>query len=352
MRIVIPVLGSFGKAGGWRVLSQLANFWIDKDHEVCFLVHLSSSAPYFPTKARVEYYDNAGKIFQESDLKYKLPKLGALILRNSLKKAIDKVSADVLLANHSFTAYPVKNSINKARKFYYIQAYEPDYYYKKTIKDFIYKRVSRNSYLLGLDMIVNAPLYLNYREIQTDKFVFPGLDMQVFKPHQRIKNSDTYILGTIGRLEEYKGTKYIIEAFKKLRRELGNKIELHIAFGEDSLSNIDGIKIFIPNGDQELASYYNSLDLYICAGTIQMDAVHYPVIEAMACKVPVLTTGYLPSDKNNSWSIPVKNSEIIEHKVKEIINSNTQDKVSKAYEDIQVFSWEHVSGKMLDFFKN
>ena len=52
MNIVIPLLG-FGKAGGYRVLSMLANEWILLGHEVYFIVPDDSSYPYFPTKATI-----------------------------------------------------------------------------------------------------------------------------------------------------------------------------------------------------------------------------------------------------------------------------------------------------------
>ncbi|WP_374449224.1 glycosyltransferase family 4 protein [Cloacibacterium normanense] len=350
MKILIPILGTFGKAGGWRVLSQLANYWLKEGHDVSFLVHKSSANPYFPTAAGLIYYDNEGKISSAPDTSESLPKFGAIILRSALRKAVDKVSADVLLANQSFTALPVAKSKNPARKFYYIQAYEPDYYYKQNVKDFIYKNISRSSYKLPLEKIVNSPMYLNYKEIQTDKFVFPGLDLDVFKPVKHMTKSDIYILGTIGRLEEYKGTSYIVESFKNLRAELGNSIELHIAFGDPSLTQIDGIKIFNPRGDEELAAYYNSLDAYICAGTIQLGAVHYPVIEAMACKIPVITTGYLPADSTNAWIIPVRDSEAITKAVKKVKEEDVEEKVEKAYHDIQIFRWEQVAAKMLNYF--
>lgn len=350
MKILIPLVGGFGKAGGWRVLSQLANKWIEQGNIVVFLVHKKTNSPYFPTKAKIIYYDNSGAVVHNSDSSYKSPLLGALKMRVALKKALDKQTADIVLATHSFTAEPISLSKINAKKFYYVQAYEPDYYYKKSLKEIIYKRISKKSYALGLNIIVNAPMYLSYKEINTDMFVYPGLDLSNFKPIER-KQNGKIILGTIGRLEEYKGTKYIVEAFRNLRKEFGDKIELHMAFGDARLSNEDGISIVIPNGDQELAAYYNSLDMYICAGTIQLEAVHYPVIESMACKIPVITTGYQPADESNSWKIPIKNSEQMGMMVKEVLNSDTFKKVDKGFNDIQIFDWQIVSNKMLNFFK-
>ncbi|MBV8328642.1 glycosyltransferase family 4 protein [Chryseobacterium sp.] len=351
MKIIIPLLGGFGKAGGWRVLSQLANYWMKSGAEVVFLAHKSTEKPYFPTAAEIIYYTNDGVLDTVSESGYPFPKLGALSLRRSLKKALNRMEADVVLATHSFTAGPVRKSAIRAKKFYYVQAYEPDFYYKNSLKEKIYKIISRKSYGLGLKTIVNAPMYLDFNEIKTDMYVFPGLDLDNFKGWPK-KKGTKFILGTIGRLEEYKGTSYVVEAFRELRKEFGVDIELHMAFGDQSLAGEEGIVLITPQGDAELAEYYNSLDIYLCAGTIQLEAVHYPVIESMACQVPVITTGYLPADHTNAWMVPVKNSSAIAEKVRQVLKEDVIPKTEKAHEDIQIFKWENVSSKMLEYFKN
>ena len=57
---MIPLSG-FGKAGGYRVLSNLASKWVEMGHEVTMLVHYSSLPVYFPTKAKIIWIDNLGK---------------------------------------------------------------------------------------------------------------------------------------------------------------------------------------------------------------------------------------------------------------------------------------------------
>jgi len=351
MKIIIPLVGTFGKAGGWRVISELANHWISAGHEVVFFSHIKSDGPYFPTKARVFYFDNSGKLFDDFDPNHAKNIWGPFGIRKTLRKILDKQKADIVLATHCFTAHPVKHSNIQAKKFYYVQAYEPEYYYQKDIKTRIYKRVSINSYHLGLDIIVNSPMYLNYKDIKADKFVFPGVDFNIFKPAPK-KIQKKVILGTIGRLEAYKGTSYVLDAFRLLRKELGEKIELQIAFGNESLKNEDGVVLLVPQGDIELAAFYNSLDIYICGGLVQLEAVHYPVIESMACKIPVITTGYLPSNDQNSWKVPIKNAEKIQEKVQEILENKdlVTSKVERAFIDVQQFESKTVAEKMLNYF--
>nr|WP_314494015.1 glycosyltransferase family 4 protein [uncultured Chryseobacterium sp.] len=352
MKIIIPVLGVFGKSGGWRVLSKLADHWMEFGEEVEFLVFENTDTPYYPTKSKIRYYDSSGNIKDYSNTRIKKPFLAYLRLQSALTKALDKLEADVVLANHSLSAYPVKKSRIKAKKYYYVQAYEPDFYYKNNLKDFIFRWISKKSYHLGLRIIVNAPMYLDYKEIKTDMFVFPGLDLQNFKPLEKKIREKKIVIGTIGRSEEYKGTKYILEGFQKVWDKLEEKVELRIAFGERELEIQDGVKIVNPHGDIKLAEYYRSLDMYICAGTIQHNAVHYPVIEAMACKIPVITTGYLPSSEENSWQVPVRNPDAIATRIFELINEETSSKTERAYKDIVIFDWQKIAQKMLQYFKS
>lgn len=59
MRILIPMLG-FGRAGGYRVLSELANVWLRAGHDVAFAVPATSEVPYFPTEATIHWLDGKG----------------------------------------------------------------------------------------------------------------------------------------------------------------------------------------------------------------------------------------------------------------------------------------------------
>lgn len=353
MKIIIPILGNFGNSGGFRVLSKLANYWIAGGNEVSFLVYVNSEPPYFPTTADVLYYNKKGKLVSKDQKDASLPLLRMFQMRIAMQNALDNCNADVVLANHCLTALPVKKSVIKAKKFYYVQAYEPEYYYRKTFKDFILKKISKNSYNLGLDIIVNADMYKNYANLHSTKVVYPGIDLEVFRPALNEKSdNDKIIIGTIGRLEEYKGTAYVIKAFQLLRQELGERVELHVAFGEEVMGNIEGVTVFYPNGDDNLADYYRSLDIYVCAGTVQLDAIHYPVLESMASKIPVITTGYYPATIVNAEIVPIRDAEAIKQKLLKIISDKDDVKINKAFEDVKQFEWTQIANKMLNYFKN
>lgn len=354
MKILIPLVGTFSKEGGWRVLSELANYWINLGHEVLFLSHQRYIKPYFPTNAKIIFYNNKGEISDKGDLRYPLPFGGPFRLRRLLKSALDKLEADVVLATQHFTVDPIKQSSIKAKKFYYVQAYEPEFYHKGPLRYHIYKIIAKNSYKKGLTIIVNSPMYLDYKGIKSDKVIYPGLNLDLFYPNQFKIKRDVFILGSIGRIEVYKGTGYILDAFKILRKELGEKIELHLAFGDKDWENIDGVTVHFPKGDQQLADYYRSLDCYICAQYLQLDAVHYPVIESMACGIPLITTGYYPSNDLNSWKISPQNPEDIVSKVKTVM-LNPQEASKKAEiakKAVYMFNWQDIANKMIVYLSS
>jgi glycosyltransferase involved in cell wall biosynthesis len=79
-------------------------------------------------------------------------------------------------------------------------------------------------------------------------------------------------------------------------------------------------------------------------------------MEAMACGIPVITTGYIPAslERNNSWIVPINDPQAISNAVREIIKNTDvrNERILNANKDIQDFSWEAVSEKMLNIFKD
>jgi glycosyltransferase involved in cell wall biosynthesis len=353
MKILIPVI-EFGNAGGYRVLSNLANEWTKMGHSVDFLSPIASIRPYFPTVASIYWVNKDGAMCTEADLIH--PKGYKFWHRwKALRKGIENLpdNYDIILANHSLTAFPVVRADVLAKKFYYIQAYEPEYgMLNGSLSHKTLSLISRQSYNLNLVKIVNASIYKNYKNIVTNKVVLPGLDLGVFYKKEFTKAGECIKVGCVGRVEPYKGTSFVLDAFKILRAEMSN-IELHIAFGDQQLHGAyEGVFVNTPGSDSELADFYRSMDIIVAPGTIQLGAVHYPVIEAMACGTPVITTGYYPAEENNAWIVPVKDAEAIVKEIKNVVadDNERKRKIDKANDDVQIFKWEMVASKMINYF--
>ncbi|UBM57640.1 glycosyltransferase family 4 protein [Marinilongibacter aquaticus] len=306
MRILIPIL-DFTKSGGFRVLSYLADGLIEKGHDVTFLCS-GLAEPYYPTKAKVIYTPSKYGLKPES-LFSKLCCLTMALI------SARKHEYDLVVANHSFTTIPIVLSSFRAMRFYYIQAYEPDYYrLKKGLFSWILCQASKVSYHLSFFQIVNAEIYVRYKSIRAIGVVPPGVNLEIFNSRGRKEYGEKkIIIGSILRGEESKGSKYIIEAFRELknkRPEIGWKFAF---VDERFLNKIYGAEIVNPHGDESLSEYYKGLDIYISAGVSQFGAIHYPVIENMACGTLVITTPYYPANGSNSIIIePFSSSKIVE----------------------------------------
>jgi glycosyltransferase involved in cell wall biosynthesis len=347
LRILIPSL-VFGRSGGFRVLSRLGSEWCRMGHEVTFMVPATGGEPYFPTDAKIIRVDSAGIVpaaAPVSSARHSGP-LAAF----SLYKGLAQVGRDfdVILLNHSFTVLPgVMAPTGDARLFYYIQAYEPDYYAGQPLNWL----AAKLTYYLKTIRIVNAPIYQHYKGIRARYVVPPGIDLDNFhvKPALADWGPDSEVtIGCIGRSEPDKGIRFALEAFEKLAA-LDPRYRMRVAYG--NLPNgwsHPNLEIIVPANDGELADFYRSLDVLIAPGTVQHGAVHYPVLEAMSCGTPVVTTGYSPADETNAWLVENRSSDSIVRAVHALV-ANPQEaltRVHRGLESVKRYSWSNVALEM------
>ena len=356
MKILIPILG-FGRAGGYRVLSKLANELIQSGHSVDFLCSENSGNPYFPTLAKIKWIDKKGLITGNKSESGK--KDNAFSIQKNLTKALSKIPKDyydVIIANHSLTIYPIRRAGLIYKTLYYVQGYEPDFYNLSAgLKCKILAYFSSLTYKMKIFTVVNAEIYLKYKKLKSSRILYPGIDFDLFYPKEQkeisIQNNDKIIIGTVGRLEPYKGTRYIVEAYKKLKKKYP-QIQLHVAFGNYiDFKNEKDIYCFQPDGDEALGRFYRSLDYYICAGYTQMGAFHYPVAEAMSCGVPVITTHYYPANQSNAWLTSPRNTGeiVIQFESAQTNPFQKEKKIQQALKDVKQFEWPLV-GKQLNYY--
>ena len=313
--------------------------------------------PAFPTDARILWSDLRGKLSEAAPTEGP-PRPGWMGLRfmRSVYAGLRRIGRDqdVILANHSLTTWPVWAArTGRARLFYYIQAYEPEYY---QLEGHPVKRLlAALSYRLPLRQIVNGPLYLDYKGIAAEGVVPFGIDLEIFSfkgPPRPLADADEIVLGCIGRSEPAKGTPYVLEAFEKLWAK-DKRYRLRVAYGNlpEGWSH-PALEIVTPAGDSGLAAFYRSLDILIAAGTVQHGAPHYPVLEAMASGTAVVTTGYMPANDGNSWLARNRDSDSLAEKVEEIVaGAGHEARVMRARDDVVDFAWDRVAAKMIEIFE-
>lgn len=359
MRILIPIIG-FGRAGGYRVLSELANHWIALGATVDFLVDYRSESPYFPTRGGIRRFGRNGWEVPSGLATGRFEASGnAVSIFLGMWRALRRLAPeyDVVLANQSLTAWPVALApcprSGRRGRVYYIQAYEPDYYlFERGWKARVLGVLSATSYRLPLRRVVNAPIYLRYRGIRSEHWVPPGLDDTIFTRRGKMPGADgaAWTIGVIGRREPAKGTADALAAFEQLARRWPS-VHLKVAYGNlpQGWSHPRAV-VVVPANDAELAAYYRSLDVMLAPGTLQLGACHYPVIEAMASGVAVVTTGYLPADETTAWIVPVHAPESIAATVEQIMLTDPGQlagKLDRAASAVEPFTWSAVASRFL-----
>ncbi|MDB5797081.1 MAG: hypothetical protein JWP36_983 [Paucimonas sp.] len=354
MKILIPILG-FGRAGGNRVLSQLANEWIRAGHEVRFLCPTSSGHPYFPTAAGILWCTPHGRVLPSMPAAQRYGGVRNLV---ALFRGLRQVGReyDVILANHSLTAWPVAlANAPGARKTYYIQAYEPELYLMRResrAKAFFTAALAAMSYHLPLQRIVNAPLYCRYRNLRAGDAVPPGLDLSLFHPGARardLENADEIVLGCIGRVQVEKGTIYAVRAFEALYAR-DRRYRLRIAYQAPPGWSHPACEVVVPANDAELAMFYRSLDVMIAPAIGQHGAPHYPVLESGASGIPVVTSAYLGATRDTAWMAESTSPDSIAKAVEALVSQAglRESRKDRFLALVDEFAWSRVSARMLE----
>jgi glycosyltransferase involved in cell wall biosynthesis len=157
-------------------------------------------------------------------------------------------------------------------------------------------------------------------------------------------------VGCIGRTEPTKGTRDVFDGFQ-IAVARGFRGTLKVAYGgpEHPVLNSPLCQVVVPKNDLELGEFYRSVDVIIAPGTVQLGAVHYPVLESMASRVPVINTGYAPSDESNSWIVPVHAPESIADTLIEMSRQPALrlSRAERAVQAVKSFAWETVSADFI-----
>lgn len=349
MKILI-VTNGLTRAGGMRVISNMANEMAALGDDVSILCP-DGSEPYYPINAKIIYFETS-----KMCSRYIKELLRPFEIYWTLRKERNKFN--IILATHNSTALPVWQATkDKKNGFYYIQAYEPDFYTRKPFS-FYFKLIAKTSYKLNLIRIVNSNLYLNYNEIKAKYLVEPGIDLNIFTTQNNIeKSSDIISIGCIGRHTPWKGTKEIVQAFLLAREQLkechGIDIVLNIAFEipanlvkEKNLF----INVFQPHGDNNLSDFYKRNDIFIATGLLQDGAFHYPCMESLASGCIVISN-YSPASAEDSYFL----KEVTMEKIYSALMTAVLDKVNGREKKVlkgvvEKFSWANQAKKMRDIF--
>ena len=176
--------------------------------------------------------------------------------------------------------------------------------------------------------VISDKLYDIYSNLEGYKkpygIIINGVNTELYKTKnlERFKNrkKGKIILGWSGNskwgsdiLEDSKGVHTILlPTVEKLKQE-GYDIELKMA------DKVNGI---IPV--EKMPDFYNSLDIYVC--TAKTEGGPNPIIESMACGVPIISTDvgfvkYITGEKQHKFILEERSIECFENKIKQLYNN-------------------------------
>ncbi|MDD5669776.1 MAG: glycosyltransferase family 4 protein, partial [Candidatus Omnitrophica bacterium] len=118
----------------------------------------------------------------------------------------------------------------------------------------------------------------------------PAIDLAVFSPEKKESaNSSCMIIGTVGRGGGTKGYDYFLKAIENLECSL--KIKILIVSPDKKGIVVPGkfpAELIEGSNERVMADFYNRCDVFVLSSLAE--GFPLPVLEAMACGCPVITT--------------------------------------------------------------
>lgn len=303
---------------------------------------------------------------------YKLFKLGLGIPLNFFIR-----KPDVILFTN-FVCFPIFGS--KTIVVVYDLSYKryPQYSDEKNqlfLNKFVPEAIRKADHIITISENSKKEIIKFYNVLpETISIIYPSFNKKLFSPKSRpevrkIKEKyripNYYFLFT-SSLEPRKNVKRIVEAYHSLPREAKDKYSLVLAGGkgwqdEGIWKTIDkaqksGDKIittgYIP--EEDLPALYSGAFIFLYPSIYEGFGI--PILEAMVCGVPVLTsnTSSMPEVGGNAafYVNPQETEEIKNGILKILQDKDLREKMIEAgFKQINKFSWEDSAEKLVKIFE-
>lgn len=220
---------------------------------------------------------------------------------------------------------------------------------------------------------------MKYAKLGAFAIVPPGVDTDKFQRRSSSKTDiDTLpagvtgklILFTLGRLVEWKGHRYLIDAVRMVK----DKLKVHLLIGgegtlrhelnklvreydiEDSVTFLDHIPGNLMN------TYYSLADIYVQPSIIDKDGttegLGVTILEAMACETPCIGSrvGGIPdiiSDGENGFLVNPADSEQLAEKITLLLkDKDLREKIGRKGRKFveENYSWSAKAGELMEFY--
>ncbi len=278
MRVVFPLLG-LGSFGGVRKIVELANGLAERGVEVWLLYPEGRGQTPFFIDERVKR-----RVVKGKNRLFALLQLAFILAREFRRRG------DVVVANFWPTAYLFPFS---KYMLYFVQDVESRFYRNPFLK-----LAAAMTYFFPIKRFTYNPALA--RRTRCRYVITAGVDLSRFFPEpDPLLKSDKKALMYMPRDERRKGMDLFERAVEMLKGRYD--FEVWLVGGPEDLSTSLSVPIkrFYPKGDEELRRIYSSADLFVLSS--RSEGLGFPVLEALACGVPVVATRV---DGAEVWSLP------------------------------------------------
>jgi glycosyltransferase involved in cell wall biosynthesis len=199
-----------------------------------------------------------------------------------------------------------------------------------------------------------------------------GVDTNIFRPYNVLKDKKMFQILSVGYLIERKGFEYLINSINEILK-IHDNVKLKIV-GTGPLENqikkqikelkLEGTVEILGNvSEEELLDLYNSSEIFVLPSIVDSqgntEGLGVVLLEAMACKVPVIASniGGIPDivhDKVNGTLVPEKDVLELTRAIDEMIKHEEFRKsmALNGYEMVKGhFSWEQIAKDYIDIYK-
>ncbi len=216
-----------------------------------------------------------------------------------------------------------------------------------SISDFTKKELIEK---FGIDKKKIKTVYLGY-----DKKIFREKNKNKTRKKLGLEKEKTYLLN-VGSEEKRKNVNELLKAVKDMDLTL-------IRIGEQRTEtkkliekeNINNVLYINDVSEQKLSDYYTAVDLSVFPSGYE--GFGLPILEAMACSSPVLTTNQASIPEitgKNPISIEKINESEIKEKIKTVLtNKSLQKSIKrKGLKQAEKFSWKKCAKKTLEVYES
>ncbi len=342
------VLPHIRLAGGVKVVFEYANRLQEKGHDISVIYPIFPGTKWYNVRKLVGTILGAIRNLERGnqvgwfDLKVNLIRVPTLSERYI-------PDADIIIATWWETAYYVNRyRSNKGKKLYLIQHYE--------VWGGPKEKVDRTYYELGLYNVVISSWLKNILEnlgAKVEAVILNGVNLKEFYPEYIERNDNKIRLLMPYRREKWKGVKDGLRVFEIIKKKRSD-VKL-IMFGQKPKEGElpSEVEFHLNPTNDELRKIYNSCDIFVFPS--HCEGFGLPPMEAMACKIPVITTnvGAVPDITISRKTALISQSGDIEdlsRNVMELIEDEQKRNIisDAGYQYIQEFTWD----KAVDQFEN